>query len=155
MNACRKKQALVIPLMPQYAKRVNIDPAMFGLLGAAYGTAQLIGSPFMGVLSDRVGRVFVLLVSCAGTAVSYVLIDSGIYSFFFFFFCGGKSFTSSCFFPPLFKFPPPSPSFDGGVAIRQSIGRRLCETNHYRSSGVFFSFCLLLFCLFGCCSTNH
>jgi ferrochelatase len=44
-----------------------------GLLGAFYSLLQFIASPFWGMLSDRVGRRPVLLISTLGMFLSYVL----------------------------------------------------------------------------------
>ena len=45
----------------------------YGLLGATYSAAQMIGAPILGRWSDRVGRRTVLLVSQGGTAVAWIL----------------------------------------------------------------------------------
>lgn len=44
-----------------------------GLLGSLYSLLQFVAAPFWGSLSDRVGRRPVLVVTVAGTALSYVL----------------------------------------------------------------------------------
>ncbi len=45
----------------------------FGLLGAAYSAAQLVGAPILGRWSDRAGRRPVLLVSQVGTLVAWLI----------------------------------------------------------------------------------
>lgn len=47
---------LVIPLLPFIAEKLNIGPELYGLLGTCYQAAQLIGSLFMGALSDSIGK---------------------------------------------------------------------------------------------------
>ena len=47
---------LVIPLIPFLAEQLEMGPELYGLLGTCYQAAQLIGSLFMGVLSDAVGK---------------------------------------------------------------------------------------------------
>lgn len=47
---------LVIPLLPFIAEKLEIGPELFGLLGTCYQAAQLMGSLFMGVLSDSIGK---------------------------------------------------------------------------------------------------
>ena len=47
---------LVIPLIPAFAEELGMGPEMYGLLGTTYQAAQLIGSLFMGVLADSMGR---------------------------------------------------------------------------------------------------
>ncbi|KAJ9441587.1 Tetracycline resistance protein [Diplonema papillatum] len=64
--------ALVVPLLYRYAMAVGADPESYGLLGSLFSAAQLVGSPFMGVASDRLGRKTALLINFVGAGVSYV-----------------------------------------------------------------------------------
>ena len=52
---------------------------ILGLLKASYPLFQLIGAPFLGNLSDRIGRKPVLIITLSGTLLGYLLI---IYSIF-------------------------------------------------------------------------
>jgi DHA1 family tetracycline resistance protein-like MFS transporter len=65
---------IVIPLLPIYAERLHATPFAAGALIAVYSLMQLIFAPVWGRVSDRVGRRPVLLVSLAGSAVSYLLL---------------------------------------------------------------------------------
>jgi len=65
---------LILPLLPYYAGEYGASNFVVGLLAAAYALAQFFGAPFLGRLSDRFGRRPVLMVSIAGTAVSFVLL---------------------------------------------------------------------------------
>ena len=48
--------------------------ALFGgLIGACYSGLQFLAAPFWGRLSDRIGRRPVLLVSCAGNTLAYLI----------------------------------------------------------------------------------
>ena len=75
--------SLVLPILPVLfssrsplfntglsAQSLNI---LYGLLIASYPLAQLFGAPILGFYSDTIGRKKVLLLSLAGTALSYTL----------------------------------------------------------------------------------
>jgi DHA1 family tetracycline resistance protein-like MFS transporter len=47
---------------------------VFGVFATVFAAAQLIGAPILGSLSDRFGRRPVILVSCFGLAVDYVIM---------------------------------------------------------------------------------
>eukprot|EP01060_Flectonema_neradi_P034482 TRINITY_DN6059_c5_g1_i1.p1 TRINITY_DN6059_c5_g1~~TRINITY_DN6059_c5_g1_i1.p1 ORF type:complete len:419 (+),score=48.44 TRINITY_DN6059_c5_g1_i1:78-1334(+) len=64
--------ALVLPLMFKYATALGADATKFGLLGSIFAGSQLLGSPFMGWLSDRYGRKTALLINFTGAAGSYL-----------------------------------------------------------------------------------
>ena len=66
--------SMIIPLLPYYAKAYGASNSMTGLLLASYAAAQFIGAPLIGRLSDRFGRRPLILVSLAGTGVSFVLL---------------------------------------------------------------------------------
>ncbi len=65
---------IVIPLLPIYAERMHASAFAAGSLIAVYSLMQLLFAPLWGRLSDRVGRRPVLLVSLAGSAVSYLML---------------------------------------------------------------------------------
>ena len=67
---------LILPLLPYYATRFGASAFLIGLLTASYSAAQIIGSPILGRLSDRFGRRPILMVSIAGTAVSFLILGS-------------------------------------------------------------------------------
>ena len=65
----------IVPLIPIYVlAQFHATPFQAGLLLAAYYAAQVLAAPWLGKLSDRFGRRPILLVSQAGTIVSYLLI---------------------------------------------------------------------------------
>ncbi|HEX3771015.1 MAG TPA: MFS transporter [Polyangiaceae bacterium] len=64
---------IVIPLFPFYVKSMGGSARTVGFLLSCFSFTQLVATPFLGRLSDRVGRRRVILVSLAGNAVSMVL----------------------------------------------------------------------------------
>jgi MFS family permease len=67
---------LVIPLLSIYAEssRFHATPLEATLLVSTYAGCQLIAGPFLGRVSDRVGRKPVLLVSQLGTLIGFVVM---------------------------------------------------------------------------------
>jgi MFS family permease len=64
---------LVIPLLPIYAKNFQAAGWQIGAVMSAFSFMQFIFAPFLGRLSDRIGRRPVLLTSTAGAAISYAI----------------------------------------------------------------------------------
>lgn len=60
---------IVLPILPRYAERFGATPAVAGVLVATFSLGQLVFSPVLGRLADRVGRRPVLILSLTGTAV--------------------------------------------------------------------------------------
>jgi DHA1 family tetracycline resistance protein-like MFS transporter len=65
---------IIIPLLPFYAMTFGASPTAIGLLFAVFSLAQLVAAPVLGDLSDRYGRRPVLILSLAGTALSFVML---------------------------------------------------------------------------------
>ena len=65
---------IVLPILPLYAEDFGASPTTIGLLVASYSVMQLIFSPILGRVSDRVGRKPVLLISLVGTAVGSLVL---------------------------------------------------------------------------------
>jgi MFS family permease len=76
--------SLPLPVLPEIfldAKRsilpssmsIQLKTILLGIVLAAYPSGQLLGSPLLGVLSDKWGRKRVILYSLASTAVGYVV----------------------------------------------------------------------------------
>jgi DHA1 family tetracycline resistance protein-like MFS transporter len=67
--------AMIMPILPLYAQReFNMTPQVITLLGTAFFAAQFIAGPYLGRLSDKYGRVPVLILSQIGTAVSFFML---------------------------------------------------------------------------------
>lgn len=64
---------IVLPLLPYYAREFNASGMTAGALIAVYSAMQFVFAPLWGRWSDRVGRRPVLLISLAGSTVSYLL----------------------------------------------------------------------------------
>jgi MFS family permease len=71
---------IVMPSLPIFAKHFNASGVTIGLLMASYSAMQFLFSPILGRLSDRVGRRPILLLSLAGSTLSYAIfaIASGM-----------------------------------------------------------------------------
>ena len=65
---------IIIPLMPQYAETYGASPLQIGLLMSCYGLMQFLFVPVWGRLSDRFGRRPILLISIAGSIVSFTFL---------------------------------------------------------------------------------
>lgn len=65
--------AIVLPLIPRYAKLLQASGLMNGLLMASFSAMQFVFAPLWGRLSDRVGRRPILLAGLTGSAIFYGL----------------------------------------------------------------------------------
>jgi len=60
---------IVVPILGVYAERFGASGYAVGWLFATFSLAQLVFSPLLGRLSDRIGRKPVIVISLVGTAV--------------------------------------------------------------------------------------
>lgn len=67
---------MIVPLLPFYAERFGANPIEIGFLASSFAIFQLFASPFLGSLSDRIGRKPVLILSQAGTFLGFILMAS-------------------------------------------------------------------------------
>ncbi|MDQ3546024.1 MAG: MFS transporter, partial [Verrucomicrobiota bacterium] len=65
---------IIIPVLPLYAQHFDATPLQIGWLTGIYSGMQIIFTPILGRLSDRVGRRPVLIVSLAGTALGFLVM---------------------------------------------------------------------------------
>ena len=65
---------IIIPVLPLYAQHYHATPLQIGWLTGIYSGMQIIFTPLLGRLSDRVGRRPVLIVSLAGTALGFLVM---------------------------------------------------------------------------------
>jgi MFS transporter, DHA1 family, tetracycline resistance protein len=66
--------SVVMPLLAPFAQEYGLNEIQIGLLYAAYPMCQLVSGPILGRLSDRYGRRPLLIVSQAGTALSFLVL---------------------------------------------------------------------------------
>ncbi len=70
---------IIGPVLPKLVVRLEggnevAGAAMFGLFGTVWAAMQFLFAPVLGALSDRVGRRPVILVSCIGLGLDYVIM---------------------------------------------------------------------------------
>jgi MFS transporter, DHA1 family, tetracycline resistance protein len=65
---------LLLPLLPFYAQHFGATTLIATTLTSCYAVCQLLSGPFLGRISDRVGRKPTLLVSQIGTFCGFLLI---------------------------------------------------------------------------------
>ncbi len=65
--------SIVLPFLVFLVTRLGGNALIYGILGATYSACQLVGAPILGRWSDRRGRKKVLLVSQAGTMLSWAV----------------------------------------------------------------------------------
>lgn len=64
---------IVFPLLPGYAKELEIKDELIGILMGSFAFVQFFASPFWGSLSDRIGRRPVILVSTLISTAAYIV----------------------------------------------------------------------------------
>src|SRR3954449_3852725 len=62
-----------LPALPNGGERRGASPTTLGFVVSSFSVAQLVFSPLLGRLSDRIGRRPVILLSLLGTAVGSVI----------------------------------------------------------------------------------
>jgi MFS family permease len=70
--------AIVLPLLPFYAKHLGARPFQVGLLMSAFFLAQLLTAPFWGRLSDRYGRRPMILAGLLMSALAFVFFGFAV-----------------------------------------------------------------------------
>jgi DHA1 family tetracycline resistance protein-like MFS transporter len=65
---------IIVPLLPFFAAQYAGGALLIGLLGSLYAGTQLLGGPFLGGLSDRVGRRPVLISCLLGASLAYLML---------------------------------------------------------------------------------
>lgn len=65
--------SIVVPFLVYLVTRWGGNALIYGLIGASYSVFQLIGAPILGRWSDRFGRRRILLLSQAGTLLSWLI----------------------------------------------------------------------------------
>lgn len=65
--------SILMPVLPFVVEDYGAPKWVFGLLLTLYSASQFIGAPYLGSLSDSVGRKPVLMISQAGTLLSWII----------------------------------------------------------------------------------
>ena len=68
--------SLLMPVLPFVVERYGAPEAVYGLLLSSYSVCQFLGAPWLGRLSDSVGRKPVLLISQAGTLLAWTVFGA-------------------------------------------------------------------------------
>ncbi len=63
--------SILMPVLPFVVESYGADKWVYGLLLTLYSAFQFLGAPYLGAMSDRIGRKPVLLISQAGTLLSW------------------------------------------------------------------------------------
>jgi DHA1 family tetracycline resistance protein-like MFS transporter len=67
--------AMILPILPLYAQReFDLSPEIIALLTTSFFAAQFVAGPFLGRLSDKRGRIPVLIISQIGTVISFMML---------------------------------------------------------------------------------
>ena len=67
--------SLILPILPLYAQdEFGLSPQAITLLVSSFFAAQFLAGPYLGRLSDRIGRVPVLIVSQIGTVIAFIAL---------------------------------------------------------------------------------
>jgi len=64
---------IIVPVLYTYGKTFGLTGATLGVLTASFSVAQFFATPVLGSLSDKWGRKPLLVISLAGTCISFLL----------------------------------------------------------------------------------
>ena len=64
---------IIVPVIYSYGKKFGVTGEILGILTASFSIAQFFATPVLGSLSDKWGRKPILVISLAGTAISFLL----------------------------------------------------------------------------------
>ncbi len=71
--------SILMPILPFVVKHYGAPKWVFGLLLTLYSASQFIGSPLLGAMSDQKGRKPILMVSQAGTLLSWIVFLGALF----------------------------------------------------------------------------
>jgi MFS family permease len=71
--------SIVLPFLVFLVTRFGGNALVYGLVGATYPAFQLLGAPLLGTWSDRYGRRRILLLSQAGTLLSWTVFAIALF----------------------------------------------------------------------------
>lgn len=64
---------IIVPVLYSYGKTFGITGETLGILTASFSVAQFFATPVLGSLSDKFGRKPLLIISIAGTCLSFLM----------------------------------------------------------------------------------
>ncbi|QEM02131.1 MFS transporter [Mucilaginibacter rubeus] len=64
---------IIVPILYSYGKTFGVTGETLGILTASFSIAQFFATPVLGSLSDKWGRKPLLVISLAGTCISFIL----------------------------------------------------------------------------------
>jgi multidrug resistance protein len=64
---------IIVPILYSYGKTFGVTGEILGILTASFSVAQFFATPVLGSLSDKWGRKPLLVISLAGTCISFIL----------------------------------------------------------------------------------
>lgn len=77
--------AMVVPLFSNYFRDVGITSIQYSYISSVYSAAQIVGGLVVGIMGDYLSKRSILVVSFAGSAISYLIIGySQSYALLFF-----------------------------------------------------------------------
>src|SRR3989338_7019432 len=76
---------IIIPILYSYSQKYGLSDFGNGLLFSSFSIAQFIATPVIGRLSDKYGRKPLLVISLAGTALSFIITAFAPSVFYLFF----------------------------------------------------------------------
>ena len=68
--------SLLIPVLPFVVEQYGSSETVYGLLLSLYSLCQFLAAPWLGRLSDSYGRKPILMISQAGTLLSWLFLVS-------------------------------------------------------------------------------
>ena len=70
--------AMIFPLLPFYALRLDASPVVIGWMIASFSIAQMASAPVWGRVSDRFGRRPALMIGLAGSAIAFLVFGFAV-----------------------------------------------------------------------------
>jgi MFS transporter, DHA1 family, tetracycline resistance protein len=67
---------LVVPVLPVYTKELGASDTVVGIIAAIFSLMNFLFTPFLGSLSDRIGRRPIILISIVANIIGYVILAS-------------------------------------------------------------------------------
>src|ERR1700712_5316217 len=64
---------IIVPVLYSYGKQYGVTGETLGILTASFSIAQFFATPVLGSLSDKYGRKPLLVISLAGTCLSFLM----------------------------------------------------------------------------------